>query len=171
MGVEPTRPDRRKAFRLLIDIEAELVLSDSCGRRILTGKIIDISKSGLGLHTGQFLAPGLRLQVNWPSTSASCVVRHCRQLQDGRFVSGLEIEGREQFDQLRHTDHLSLISACLFLVGTLSTNDMDSAQAHVRDCSNCRQLLAMADDLLVSTEIEWPGVGTERRCDATSTSG
>jgi PilZ domain len=99
--------DRRTAERF--PLTQEVKISSDTRESQLDGEIVDLSAHGIGLEIPTPLEPKEVVTVESVSNVAFGIVRHCRQLDDGRFHAGVEVFHVMPKERVQEADHGSVV--------------------------------------------------------------
>ena len=89
-GVRVVNRDLRAAGREPVRGAAELKWSDVNGRsRSIVVSVVDLSDSGVGVVSAAEIAKGQSVHLIGEQFECFCVVRHCRETEEGRYRIGL----------------------------------------------------------------------------------
>lgn len=84
------RAHGRREDRVPVDEEAKVRCLHPSRRRSIKGRVVDVSKSGLGLILKGEIAPGTEVMVKLRDRAVCGEIRHCRRVEEG-YRAGMEV--------------------------------------------------------------------------------
>lgn len=82
--------DRRSEARFPVDQPITVMVLDSEHAQPSEGTIVDISRSGMGVHLPYAVNVGWRIEIQWSRGKVIAEVRNCRRMSPYRYRVGLK---------------------------------------------------------------------------------
>ena len=82
--------DRRSEPRFPVDQPVVVTVLDSGERESFEGTVVDLSRSGLGVHVPWPIDLGCRIEIRWSRGTVIAEVRNCHRIRPYNYRVGLK---------------------------------------------------------------------------------